>query len=246
MSNESDIAIILSNVSSEDGVRIFEASLLCLLEEFDFGFRGYGGVLQLLFDKNEFVQEKEIDDKINSVTEIDTALIKKLIARYQWLSIGGSIRIPEVDHLVDLDLILFPSFESSCPTCIFFRLEHDLYGRVGIDKNRFDKDAAEILLKLSLRFGTQNGVTAFQTRLIGDLDDLQPFNAKSLQRSILEPVALKDRRMGFRPKMGFINGIRRQFLATQTIKKIWKDCETFESVNGFSVLNRLIDFTLPL
>lgn len=245
MSSASDIAIILSNLSHGHALDVVEQSLARLIDQYEFGFRSYGGALQLVFEGSEFIQEKFINDKIPSVAAIDRPMIEQLVGRYEWLSIGGSIRVPELEHLVDLDLILFPTFDAVSPACVLFRLEGDLYRIIRGEDDNFNEDTAKLLLKFSISLGANDLVDGFQAILIADLDDVQTFDGEALRQVLLKPQSVENRISGVGLRTGFVVGIRSQEISSDEIRKIWRNSRVFETVNRFTVLNRLVDFKNP-
>lgn len=245
MSSVSDIAIILSKLSRDNALDVIEQSLVHLRDHYEFGFRSYGGVLQLVFEGIDFIQEKFIDDKIPSAAIIDRSLIEQLAERYDWLSIGGSIRMPELDHLIDIDLILFPTFDPVSPACVLFRLEGNLYRKIRAENDNFNEDIAKLLLKLSISLGANNIVEGFQAILIGDLDDVQTFDGEALRQVLLKPQSVENAISGVGMRTGFVVGIKCQEPLSNEIRKIWHSCQFLETVNKFVILNRLVDFNNP-
>lgn len=241
MSSDSDIAIIQSKVSQQVALDIIERSLDLLLEQYDFGFRSYGGVLGLEFQGTEYLQERELDDGPSSASAIDRQELERLTGCERWFSIGGSIRIPGVESLIDLDLILYPTFDQKLPACVLFRLERDLYDGVWRADNSFNEDAAATLFKLSVRLGANELVDGFQATLIADLSEVSPFDGLALRDELQNPTAVREIAMNPRLRRGFVTGVRNSPLSMNELRQKWRDFEISATTNGFVVVSRLVD-----
>jgi hypothetical protein len=196
----------------------------------------------LVFDRDKFKYEDKISETFSSATELDLETIRKLAERYRWFGICGSIRIPGRRRLYDLSIFLYPTFDSARSACIVILVDSSLYDDVyGEDDDIFDGDAADILLRLIVLLGANDQVDGFQARLIEKLSDIKPFDGIALRQSLLEPTPIRDSARGAGLPHGFVTGIKSSILSSPEIERIWADAAMFETVNGFSILNGLIE-----
>ncbi len=240
MSSSTDIVIVLTKSSLPGALDVLESSLSVLIEDYDFGFRSYGEILGLDFSGRDFQGERELDDAPTSVPDIDRAALEVLAADPRWFSIGGSMRVEEVEALVDIDLILYPTFEPEQPACVVFRLESDIYDAVY--GRGYDAEAAERLVKLCVSLGAVEGVDGFQARLVADLDDVEPLDAARLRHVMVELESIR----ADGPTPAIVVGARRDLVALPELRDRWKDGTTFETTSGFVVLSTLVDIGPPL
>lgn len=239
MSSTTDIVIVLAKSSLSSALDVLESSLAVLIEDYDFGFRSYGEILGLDFSGQEFQGEQELDDAPTSVADIDRAALEALVAAPRWFSIGGSMRVQDVEALVDIDLILYPTFDPERPACVVLRLENDLYG--AIYDQGYNADAAERLVRLCVGLGAIEGVDGFQTKLVADLDDVEPQDAGQLRHVMVELESIRPE--GARP--GLVVGARRELVTLRELQERWKDGTAFETTTGFAVLSTLVDIRVP-
>lgn len=241
MSESSRIAIVMSRVTEEVAARLFAESLEILIEQYEFGFRGTGGLLRLVFDEQRYKWEEPIGEKSPSAGDITAGAISELIQRYKWFSAAGTIRMEGRKQLRNCQILHYPTFDRNEPSCLIFVLEASLYHDVyGEDDDEFHEDAADTLLALTVRLGANELVDGFQMLLIGSFAEIQPFDGRQLRQSLLEPTSIADRREGKGFPHGWITGIKRSLLPLPQIRQVWQDGQTFETVSGFSILNDLI------
>ena len=243
MSSDSDIAIIQSKVSHRASLDIVAGALHRLLEHYDFGFRGYGGVLGLEFAGREYLHERELDEGPSSASDIDRKELERLASRERWFAIGGSIRIPEVDKLLDLDLILYPTFDPERPACVLFRLERDLYDDVWRSDSSFNEDGAATLFKLCVSLGAHKLVDGFRAMIIADLGDIIPFDGASLRDELLRPRSAREIRADPRLRHGFVTGVKRSLVSLEEVRQTWRGAAVSETTGGLVVVSRLVDLT---
>jgi len=241
MSNDSEVAIVLSSVNKNMAFKIIRMSLNLLINDYMFGFRSYGGVFQLLFEDNKFFGESPIDSEISSASLIDLSTIRYIESQYKGFSINGSIRLSGLDSLVDLDIIFLPVFDVDDKSCVVFRIEEDVYWRLWDENDILNEDLKETLLTLVIELGANNLVDAFHARLLVDLSDIQCFDGVALRESLLQPAKLQDLAKGAGLNHGFITGIKTSLLSLNEIGDIWKVCDKFETTNGFAILDDLVE-----
>src|SRR5262245_51304665 len=109
MSKHSSLALILAAVEQEHVSAILAQSLANLIDAYQFGFRGIGGVMRLVCDRRGYKWQETIPDSFSSAEEINADGIGKLLSRHGALDIAGSIRLPNEERLYDLDLIAYPA-----------------------------------------------------------------------------------------------------------------------------------------
>ncbi|AGC43130.1 hypothetical protein MYSTI_01798 [Myxococcus stipitatus DSM 14675] len=243
MASASDVFVVLAKVSGEEALRIVEHALGMVVERYDFGFRGYGGVVALVFEGEEFIQERKLAEDIASVQSLDRGGLEQLAHREHWFSIGGSLRFPNEQRQYDFDIIMYPTFDAERPACVVFRMDPSLYTEVdGSDGNGFDEDAAERLLKLCISLGAADEVDGFQALLLGELEEVHPFDGPELRAALVSPRSIRDRLSGKKVlQHGFVTGIRKTILGGVDLTPSWNGYRVLETTHGFVILSRLVD-----
>lgn len=244
MSYESEIAIVLSKVTSTQSIDILTESLALLLKDYEFGFRSYGCVVGLDFKDKVYLGERQLQTEVPVASLITRTTLEHLASEEVWFNIGGSIRIPGVDVLLDFDLLRIPTCDSERPACVVFMLGRELYTRVyGDDDESFDSFAASTLLALSVRLGAHPLVDSFNCSIVGDLSDVATFDAESLRGVVMNPSGAREamaiaRSGGLYP--GFVFGVRTEIFPLSEIRQHYADVT--ETLNGFSIASDLVDF----
>jgi hypothetical protein len=241
VSDHSSIAIILSSIKRDVAISVLEQSLAVLSGEFQFGFRGRGNVLRLVFEGQKYKWQDKIAEVFTSVSELDSQTLTKLVKEYGSFAVAGSIRVPNSMTLYNLDLILYPTFSPENPVCIVFRLDSSLYYDVYGEDDEFDQSAADTLLGLTVRLGANDQVEGFQMLLVQSLADIKTFSGLDLRGSLLGPAPIQGLVSDAGLPHGFVTGIKASILSLTAIGKVWKDGRKIETVNGFSVLDDLIE-----
>lgn len=240
MSSSTDIVIVHAKARLDHALAVLERSMALLLERYDFGFRGYGGVLALQFAGTEFLGEEELEQGPEQASAIDRPALEGLAARTRWFSIGGSVRIEGVEALVDLDVILYPTFDQEFPASVVFRLESDLYDRIYPRGLEYDSEAAERLVQLCVSLGAAEGSGGFQARLVADLGDIRAFDGPSLRDAVLRPASIALRGASSQ-RPGLVTGVPRRLCSRAEILSHYPDGVVFETTTGFSILSTLVD-----
>jgi len=245
MSDSLSVVIVLASMKQELAVPVMAQSLAVLMNEYQFGFRGIGGVSSLLFDKTEYKYEGGISETFLSATALDVEAIQKLAEHYHWFSIYGSIRIPSRGiTLYPTSLILYPTFDPINPVCIVFELGPSLYRQVYEDddfNDHFDKDAADVLFQLTVRLGANDQTDGFRMSCVGSLDEIKTFDVVALRHHLLHPPSIQDVMKGDALNYSYITGIKASILSLDEMKRICIYGDTFLTLNGFSVLNELVE-----
>ena len=245
MSSHSHVAVILDRTKRDVALEIIASSLQLLIARFDFGFRGYGGVVAERYRDGKPTMGAELTD-IRSATELDRPRLRALGAQELSFVIGGSLRIDAVDRLVDLDVVLHPTLEPDGSACVVFWLERDLYTRIeGEDGNDYDAEAAQNLVEFCVGLGAHDLASGFMAMLLGDRGEVIPFDAHGLARRMIQPARIMDQYRDPALRLGFVNGVRSELVDVGALKAFWKGAPIFETVNGFVVLSTLMD-TRPL
>lgn len=240
MSSASDIVIVLSKTTLSNAIDVLDRAVDNAVQRYDFGFRGYGEVLGLDFDGQTFVGERELASGPSGTSKIDRTALTNLVAAEGWFSIGGSIRIDDVDALVDLDIVLMPTFDAEAPAGVVYRLENDLYASIYGRGASYDDGAAGTLVRLCVALGAVDGVDAFQVKLVGDLGEVRPVDSASVRRALICPCSAAEAARGSTLRPGLVAGVRRNLLSPDEVRDTWPDGEILETVTGFVVLSTLV------
>src|SRR5690606_5930803 len=145
MSENFPTAVILTKMRLETAIEVMGQSLDMLVHDYEFGFRGWGGPMQMFFEEGGY-DEDVIDEQL-SQRDFNRETVARFVQRYHWFSLEGSIRLPHVDRLCSLDVVFYPTFDEANPACVLFHLDswfrESVWGRA-IDGH--DAEAADTLV----------------------------------------------------------------------------------------------------
>ena len=231
MSENHPSAIVLTKTRLETAIDILGQSLEMLVNDYDFGFRGFGGALQLFFDGGEYDEDIIPEQLLQRDFNRETA--ERFAHEYGWFSLEGTIRIPGSHRLWGLDVVLYPTFDEVRPACVLFRLDswflESVYGR---NFDTFNSDAADRLVQLSVALGANVLVDGFMTVRLPSLAEVPILDAELLRNLLLDPQP-------FNLRLGFVTGIKSQLAPLSEIEKHWPGCDLLQTITGFSVLSRV-------
>ena len=76
---------------------------------------------------------------------------------------------------------------------------------------------------------------------ITSLAEVRTFDGLELRQSLNDPASVSEARHGGHMIHGIVTGIKSSLLTVEEMSAKWGDGELFETINGFSVLNCLVD-----
>ena len=241
MSENHPSAIILTKTPLETAIDILGQSLEMLVTDYDFGFRGYGGAVQLFFDGGRY-DEDIIHEKLLQ-QDFTRATMERFVHEYGWFSLQGSFLIPDVHELCEIDVVLYPTFDEAHPACVLFGLDswflESVYGR---RFNTFNQEAADRLLQLSVALGANELADGFMTDRLPSLARVPILDAELLRKRLLEhppfPPSLEEALAT--PSVGLVTGIKTQLVPLSEIQKHWPSCALLQTITGFSILSTVV------
>jgi hypothetical protein len=242
MSENHPSANILTKTRLETAIEILGQSLEILVKDYDFGFRGYGGAVQLVFDEGEYDDDIIIHEQLLQ-RDFNRETAERLAREYGWFSLEGSIYIPGSHLLWGLDVVLYPTFDEAFPACVLFGLDsgflESVYGR---QFNTFNPDAADRLLQLSVALGANELVDGFMTDRLPSLAEVPILNAELLRKRLLEhpPFPASVEAALVTPSVGLVTGIKTQLVPLSEIQKRWPRCGLLQTITGFSILSTVV------
>jgi hypothetical protein len=241
MSENHPSAIVLTKTRLETAIEILGQSLEILVNDYDFGFRGYGGAVQLVFDEGEYDDDIIIHEQLLQ-RDFNRETAERLAREYGWFSLEGSIRIPGSHLLWGLDVVLYPTFDEAFPACVLFGLDsgflESVYGR---QFNTFNQDAADRLVQLSVALGANELVDGFMTVRLPSLAEVPILDAELLRNLLLDPQPFPPSYEEAKaiPRPGFVTGINSQLVPLSQIEKHWPGCVLLQTITGFSILSTM-------
>jgi hypothetical protein len=243
MSSASDVVVVLSKVTDSASLDIVDASLRALIEDYDLGFRSYGGMIALSFDGQEFTEEGPLAGAPTAATALSRQVLEGLARRQPWFGVSGTVRVPDGERLIDLEILRWPTFDPQRPACVLFRLPGDLY--TDVRKDGFDEEAADLLLKLCIRLGASSLVDAFEAKLVGDLAEVATLDGVALASALLAPPTIREMIANPQLQRGFVVGVKSSLLSAPDLRRAWPDGHVLETTHGFSVLSMLVQLKKP-
>jgi hypothetical protein len=240
-------AVVLTNTRLDTSVDLLGESLERLVQELDFGFRGWGAAMQLFFDGGTY-DEDVIDERLTQ-KDLNRGTVERFVKEYAWFALQGSFRLPGLDRLCSMDVVLRPSFAAAQPACVLFCLDSWFLEQTwGKSSHSFDPDAAEALGKLAVRLGAHPLVDGFKTVLLPSIGEVRPFDVLALRQALLfpPPVAqtLEDVANLDDSGPGLVSGIKTNIVSLAELAGRWPDGNVFPTTSGFAVLNNLGDVAL--
>jgi hypothetical protein len=239
-------AVILTKTSYESAVQIVGQSLETLVQQFDFGFRGFGVGLRLFFERGR-LDEERIDEPLPQKDfAVDTAW--RLARRYRWFALRGSIRAPGVNQLLSMGAVLYPTGDPEHPATAVFQLDSWFHARVLAPE--VDRDAADLLLRLSTILGANPLADGFATELLPALSEARVPDGAFLRRALLapdppaEPFDPEPDRRSCRP--GLVTGVKRTLAPRAEVERKWPRGIVLGTATGFTVLSTMIEAPLGL
>jgi hypothetical protein len=243
-------AVTLTKVPLETAIEVMGQSLEMLVRDYEFGFRGWGGPMQMFFEDGGY-DEDVIDEQLRQA-DFSRETVARFVQRYKWFSLEGSIRLPNVDRLCGLDIVLYPTFDEANPACVIFVLDswflESVWGRAF---DRYDKEAADTLVKLSVALGAHDLVDGFITDSFSGFDEnLLTFDAAHLRTLLFQPALgrkkfAKIEEMLAVPSVGLVTGIKTSVVSAAELQLLRRDGVTLRTINGFAVLSILIEADFP-
>lgn len=245
MSENHPTAVVLTKTTLDDAIEVLGEALERLVQTHDFGFRGYGAALQLLFEGGRY--DEDLIEEPLTQDDFNTATVRRLAQRYRWFALEGSIRAPGADRLCSVSAVLYPTFDGAFPACVVFRLDswflESVYGR---DFNGFDQEAADRLTRLSIFLGAADRVDGFMTIRLPSLERVPVLDAEILRSLLLDPgvpvTSLEEALAA--PRVGFITGIRSSIVSTSQLAAVWSGAKVIQTIHGFSVLDTMVHVPL--
>jgi hypothetical protein len=241
MSENHPSAIILTKTRLETAIDILGQSLEMLVNDYDFGFRGFGGAVQLFFDEGQY-DEDSIPEQLLQ-RDFNRATMERFTHEYGWFSLQGTIRIPDVAQLCGLHVVLYPTFDEACPACVLFGLDSWFMESVwGPSFDTFNQDAADRLVQLSIVLGANELIDGFMTVRLPSLAEVPVLDAVLLRTLLLEskPIPASLEEALATPRPGLVTGIKTKLVPLSEIQKRWPDGVLLQTITGFSVLSTMV------
>lgn len=243
MSDYLKVAVITTATTEANALAVLSDMLDRLYQDYELGFRSYGGVMRLEFDGRECRGEQYIDDTVASVADLDHERLGELAARHRWLVVSANFGIEGVRGALDANFFTFPTFLAEQPACAVAWLDAKLYRALYDDDAQLDEEAAERLRTLIVALGANERVEGFHTATIDAFADVPTFDAATLRNSLLQPRSIAELRAHGGLVHGIVTGISRSVLSPQEIEALrsrWWGADWYETLNGFLVMSSLV------
>jgi hypothetical protein len=243
MSDYLKVAVITTATTEDSAREVLSDMLDLLFEDHELGFRGHGSVMRLGFDGQQCRGEQSIDERLETVADLDRERLARLSARHRWILVSASFALEGVTGALDINLFTFPTFVAERPACAVAWLDARLYRALYDDDAQLDVEAAERLRTLVVALGANDRVEGFHAARIDAFAEVPTFDTTTLRDSLLHPRSIAEVRAGKHLSHAIVTGISRAVLSPQEVEAIrskWSGAEWLETTNGFLVMSSLV------
>jgi hypothetical protein len=231
-------AIITASVSLEHGCAMLIDTMNRLIEEYEFGFRGYGDVSRVVYDGREFLY-KDILEHSPPLATITPEYLTELVPTHTAVAISGDFRWPGLHRLLPVSVALCRTFVPERPVCLVVHMDAYLYNTLEDEEERVDHEAADRYQKLAVTFGAHELTEAFIMDNIVSFDEVPVFDGEALKQSFLNRPSIRERweTRGQRVHLphGEVCGLKNWLLSREQMQALWPGADVFETITGMVI-----------
>ncbi|EDM81674.1 hypothetical protein PPSIR1_22194 [Plesiocystis pacifica SIR-1] len=253
MSEHYKIGLVTTVMSHQDALQCLEDALHLLIEQYEFGLRGYGCVSEIEVGGHRHGCQGALIPGYQNLSALEPTGLETLASRNPYFTIDGSIRLRGELRLYDVMLALCPSGVEDNPA--IFAVEfpgsfhEDLYAEDPDVPDRMvvRPDEAELFEQLVMALGGHPRADGFTTMIMQHIGEVKAFDAKQLVSALFNPPRVQaswdDRSL---LRAGLVTGIRKELVDEGAVRARWAEVKQFETTAGHVVRSGIVDDPLDL